>query len=313
MIQLKKIEDYPVTYIGSAKDKRDCGDETLLFEAKDTYSVFDVGIMPDTIPGKAKAIIACYVKSAMIAKALGIKTHFIEQVSDTVVRVKKVDTITDRRPTTKDTNFLIPVEWIPRIVTAGSKLRAFQDGTENPVDYGFPPNYMPNEFDYFPYSVEHHTTKFEKVDRNLPLLDEICSIGGITPEEHRRIWNIIWMMTGATRAEMDRAGYTYLDGKLELIIMGPNREIVIGDFHGTPDEDRPIEKTAFKDGRIEHFSKEFIRKIYIDIGYYGKLKAAREAGLPDPPPPPLNEDQIGEISRRYCKFATDYSGVKITF
>ena len=305
-------EQYPLIHEGSSKNKHDCGDGTIIFVAKSTYSVFDVGIAPDLIPGKDRAITACYVKSAKIAKNVGVRTHFIEQVADNAVRVHGVQVINGRHPNEKDSNFLVPLELIYRIDVAGSKLRNFREGKENPADYGFSPGYIPTEFDYFPWPVSHHTTKFEKVDRTLTNAVEICQIGGISLLELNRIWDIIFRVTGAVNQEMARAGYICFDGKVEPVLLGLNRMPGLGDFFGTPDEDRPVGKEEFNRGELLHFSKEFIRELHIKSGYYARLQSARKANQPDPPIPNLSEMEIAEISWRYCKFTCDYAGVTVS-
>jgi hypothetical protein len=89
------------------------------------------------------------------------------------------------------------------------------------------------------------------------------------------------------------------------VIMGPNRQKMIGDVFGTPDEDRTC---VLREGSLIHYSKEYLRQIHIDSGYYKMLQESRAQGKGDIPIPRLSEDQIHEASRRYYDVAAHYAG-----
>jgi len=294
---------------GSSKNIYKAGKNSILFEATNYYSVFDVGRSPDTIPGKAKAIIACAVKSFQIADAIGVPTHFIEQVDDATIRVREAQIITNRSLTEKDENYVVPAEFIYRLFVAGSIYRDFRSGEKKPEHYGLPAGKIPRVGTPFPYPMHMLTTKFEHVDRDITT-QEVCGMAGITLNDLAEFWSMIDRLTGATGLKMDEAGYELLDGKLECII-GPEREKMIGDVFCTPDEDRLCLIGKLKDGIVEHYSKECIRQIFIENGYKEILQTARDKGDLDPPIPHLNEEQIEEISRRYIAVAEAYSGQKI--
>lgn len=292
---------------GSSKDIYRVDEKSIAFRFNDYFSVFDVGRAEDTILDKGRAICACAVKSFEIAKALGIPTCFIEQLDDTTIRVKEAQVITDRPLTILDENYVVPAEWIDREKVAGSIHRDFKDGTKKPEDYGLPAGIVPEAGTQFPVPVEHTTTKFENVDRDISI-KEVCRLAGITVKDCDEFWSIIHRLNGAIDIELHRAGFIRLDGKKECII-GPGRIKMIGDVCGTPDEDRPAK---IEYGKIIHYSKEYLREIFIDMGYYKKVKAARNQELPVPPIPRLSEEQIEEVSRRYKLVAEKYAGVKIT-
>ncbi|MFA4817964.1 MAG: phosphoribosylaminoimidazolesuccinocarboxamide synthase [Parcubacteria group bacterium] len=291
---------------GSAKDLYRVDKKSIAFRFNDSFSVFDVGRSKDKIPGKGAAICACAVKSFEIAKMIGIPTHFMEQIDETTIRVREMKIITDRPLTLKDSNYVVPAEWIDRIRAAGSIIRAFKEGTKKPEDYGLLKGKIPAEGTPFPHPIEHTTTKFENVDRDI-IMAEVCRLGGITLKDYDEFWSIIHRLNGAIDLEMIRAGFIRLDGKKECG-MGPDRRKMIVDVFGTQDEDRP---SKIVDGKIIHYSKEYPRQIFIEMGYYEQVKRARKKGYHVPLIPRLSKDHLAEISRRYLLVAKEYAGVKI--
>lgn len=287
---------------GSSKDIYRVDKETIAFRFNDFFSVFDVGRSKDKIPGKGKAICTCAIKSFEIAEAIGVPTHFIEPIDETTIRVREAQIITGRPITEKDENYMVPIELIYRLKVAGSFDRDFRSGKKKPEDYGLPAGIIPEVGTPFPYPVRFITTKFEHIDRELTL-EEVCQMSGITLKDLDEFWYMDLMLDGAITFAMKRAGFNVFDGKKELI-MGPKRMKMIGDVFGTPDEDRPYK---IVNDEIVHYSKEFIRQIFIENGYYAKLKESRNNGLKDPPIPRLKKNQIDEVVRRYQSFASAYS------
>jgi phosphoribosylaminoimidazole-succinocarboxamide synthase len=295
---------------GSAKDIYALpGTDDIAFRFLKTFSVFDVGRASYTIPGKDEAICACAVESFHIASAIGVPTHFVEQLDQITIRVKRAQVIANRFLTPVDTNYVVPAEWIYRLRVAGSIHRDFTAGSKKPENYGLPAGIIPKVGTSFPWPVHHFTTKFEDTDRDITFT-EACAMAGITEKDALEFWSMVDRLTGAIGFELKASGFALVDGKMECL-MGPNREKLIGDVFGTPDEDRFCLLEALEDGRVEHYSKEYLRQLFIEMGYYDELKAARKAKLPDPPIPELSGDQIEETSRRYIEVAEAYSGVRI--
>ena len=141
---------------GSSKNIYRADKESLVFKFTDNFSVFDVGRSPFPIPGKGEAICACAVQSYLIAESVGIPTCFIEQVSDTMVRIREATLITDRPLTATDENCLVPAEWIYRLHVAGSIDRDFRSGKKIPENYGLPAGIMPAVGTPFPYPIHMH-------------------------------------------------------------------------------------------------------------------------------------------------------------
>ena len=71
------------------------------------------------------------------------------------------------------------------------------------------------------------------------------------------------------------------------------------DTFGTADEDRFWEMEEYKKGELVDRSKEFVRKYYMNTGYYEDLMDARDAGKDEPAIPALTEEMIKDTSSLY--------------
>ena len=294
---------------GSAKNLLYIDDKDLAFRFLDWISVFDVGRCFE-IPGKAEAICSVVMKSAEVARTVGVSTAILEQIDEVTIRVRKASVIANRPINAQDTDCIIPAEWISRFRVAGSLLRKLKDGKVKPTEIGFPTDDIPVEGTPLPYPINHFTTKWEKTDREISH-KEACELCGLTVEEEAHCWAMGNVLDGALASIWRQAGFVRLDRKYEYLRLGPNREIVIGDVFGTQDEDRPVDLLALKKGKVEHYSKEYVRQVLIANGYKAKLDTARDAGESDPPPPDLSEEELAEVSRRYRYFADAYCAVSI--
>jgi phosphoribosylaminoimidazole-succinocarboxamide synthase len=290
---------------GSAKDVYRVDKTDIAFRFTDWFSVFDVGRAGYGIPGKARSMCACAVKSFKIAEAIGIPTHFVEQLDEVTIRVREAQIITGRFMTLQDENYVVPAEHIYRLYVAGSIDRDFRSGKKKPEDYGLPTGTIPAVGTPFPWPIHMITTKFEKFDREISD-EEMCAMTGLTMKDRDQYWSMIDRLIGACSLEMERAGYSLLDGKCEPV-MGPGRRKIIGDVFCTPDEDRPVSLDKLRRGIVEHHSKEFIRQTLIETGYYNELMRAREDSKEDPPIPIMEEEVIAEISLRYKAVARAYA------
>lgn len=289
---------------GSVKDIFRLDECTLAFRFTNRFSVFDCGAHPQEIPGKAEAVCSAALTSFMIAQKVGVPTHFLEQMDDVTLRVQELGIIADRPLKNTEENYVVPLEWITRFAVAGSLLRDLQNGAESPAKYGFHHHDVPSEGTPLRWPVHQLTTKFEKVDRKLSE-GEAMDLAGIGYNDIIQFRSMIDRLDGALALAFHRAGFAHFDGKKECGL-GFNREKMIVDVFGTPDEDRPVLLVALAKGEVEHYGKEFLRKHFIEMGFYGQVKKAREEGRPDPPYPSLPEEIIAEAARRYDTFALNY-------
>lgn len=290
---------------GSSKDIYRADGNSLAFRFTNFFSVFDVGRSTYAIPGKGKAVCDCAVRSFEIAEAIGLPTHFIEQIDETTVRVKEASVISDRPLTMADENYVVPVELIYRLSVAGSIHRDFVSGKKKPEDYGLGKE-IPAIGTPFPYPVHMTTTKLEDIDREIGI-EEVCHLAGMSVKDLDEYWSMIDRMTGAAALRLCESGFILLDGKAEML-MGPGRKKMFGDNFITPDEDRPAK---IVDGKIVHYSKEYIRELLIANGYYAKLMEARKSEAPDLPIPYIGDEAVAEVSRRYAEFTKAYANTRI--
>jgi len=294
-------------YKGSSRNVYRIKPGTLEFRFKDTFSVFDVGEHHQTIPGKAGCLCETAAASFNVALASGVQTHFIRQTGSTSILVSEMETGAWKaeNPIAR----LLDLEFITRFAWAGSLLAAVIKGTKNPTEYGLASGEVPKEGAWLRWPIEQITTKREAIDR--PLTDEEADeIGEIIPSQRRRIFQIIERLDGALGLAAAEAGYRRFDGKKEVGITSTNR-IIIGDTFGTLDEDRYAPEKLLRQGIVEDFSKEFIRKIFKKKSYHKQLEEARARHEEDPPYPDLTPREIDEIKDRYHRFADDYTAIRI--
>lgn len=291
---------FPLLRKGKVKEVYDLG-ENLLFKFTDNISVFDK-IIPTTIPDKGKSLCLSAAFWFERLSALGIKNHFVELKSSNEMIVKKYSIL--QKPTSKDKNYLIPLEFITRYYIAGSLHRKIKSGKLDPKTLGVKGEYGEKlEEPYFEI-----TTKFEKFDRELNF-DEAMIIGGITKDEIEEIREIIIKIDAEIEREVSKRGLIHVDGKKEFALDSDRNPVVVDTF-GTLDEDRWWDKNNYDEGNIVELSKEFVRKYYIDIGYYDKLQKAREKGEEEPAIPPLPREMIDKVRLLYVEMYERITGKK---
>ncbi|MEO8638039.1 MAG: phosphoribosylaminoimidazolesuccinocarboxamide synthase [Candidatus Taylorbacteria bacterium] len=304
----RPTEQLSIVHHGSVKIIRRAGEHVLAFEHTDRFSVFDCGPHPQEIPGMGEALCRCNVAGFKIAAALCIPTHFIREKDGRTILVREFATPKDRPLYPEETDVMIPLEFIDRERVSGSIRRALESGKKKPTNYGFASNdfdKLPREGTPFPFPVHECTTKWEKVDRPLED-DEAMRLGGISREEWQRAWALIDRLNGALSLAARASRFTRLDGKKELAFMGPERQIVFIDAFGNPHEDRYAPTAELEEGIVIHHSKEFLRQLFVQNGFYADVQKARAAGEADPPYPSLTTEQIGEASERFSRFSLHY-------
>jgi phosphoribosylaminoimidazole-succinocarboxamide synthase len=218
------------------------------------------------------------------------------------------------------TDYQIPLEVIARDHIVGSLLDRVRAGEVKPEELGYPAGYDQKKIkrgEKLPQRFMEVTTKFEKVDRPVPI-DEAYRIAGMMPAEYNEMKGIVNRMFDRMADEVRPRGLLHFDGKMEFAF-GPHREIMVVDTFGTGDEDRFVDMAAYfaSEGWPEYsiieISKEFVRQHYRKIGYYDALVAARKSRLPEPPIPPLPGPEIAETGRLYMKLAEMITGEEMPF
>lgn len=290
--------------VGKVKDVYDDGN-TLLFKFSDRISVFDK-IIPNEIPEKSKSL--CRTSAywfTEIKRELNIESHFIENVDQKTMRVKKFR-VEEKGGSKFWINYLIPLEFIMRYYAAGSLIDRMKSGKLKPSDVGMKNLPSPGEKLDEPYF--EMTTKFEKTDRPLNR-KEAMELGGISCEELDEIQEIILKIDRLIEKRASKGGLIHADGKKEFAI-GTDRNPIVVDTFGTADEDRFWEKKDYENGKLIEVSKEMVRQYYRGIGYHTKLYEAREKNEAEPEIPPLPSDMINKVSDLYVSVYERLTGLK---
>lgn len=307
-MQIIERPERELVHFGSVKIIYRVDDKTLAFKHTNNFSLFDVGPHPQQIPGMGRAVLRCSMASDRIAKTIGVRTCVIGQEDKDTILVREFQTPKGRPLRPDETDVMIPLEWIDRDYVSGSLARAFKAGEKRPTDYGFGSNNsdkLPLDGTELPFPHHEATTKWEDVDRQMDL-EETLAYAGVTRLEWDRAWRVIAKLNGALALAAAAAGFKRLDGKKEMAFSGPAKELVVIDAFGNPNEDRYAPIETLRPGNVDHYSKEWLRQLFIKKGYKKVLDAAREQNLPDPEYPPLTDEEIAEARRRYEIFAGLY-------
>ena len=274
---------------GKVKEVYDIGGDKLKFVFTDNISVFDK-IIPTKIEKKGCVLCGVAAHWFEMCNRMGIANHFIERVAKNEMVVRKFKIV--ERGSNEMKNYLIPLEVIARYYVAGS----FYERNKGKYEYG----------EKLDEPVIEFTTKFEKFDR---LLDEkeAMEIGGITKDDIEEIKEVVLKIDEMIARNIK--GLIHVDGKKEFA-MDENRNIVVVDTFGTPDEDRFWDANEYKKGNFIELSKEFVRAYYKKIGYYQKLKEARKNKEEEPPILPLPDEMAEQVSKLYVKLYERLTGKK---
>lgn len=295
--------------VGKVKEVYELENENELeFLFTDNVSVFDK-VIPTKIPNKGESLCRTSTFWFKCASDMGISTHFISNPGPNRMRVKKVNIINDySKIDNKTTNYLIPLEFICRYYVAGSLYNRLQRGIISPLNLGFSNEAELNYGAELPEPMIEVTTKLEPVDRSLST-DEALKISGLTPKEYDNICETILKLDGEINAKIKSRGLIHVDGKKEFAF-DENRILMLIDTFGTADEDRFWDLGKHEQGEFVELSKEYVRQVYKNSGYYDELTQARSDGEPEPDIPPLDSDIVGEVSKLYIELFEKITGEK---
>jgi len=296
-------------YAGSVKELYQVpGKDEIEFQFTEKISVFDKPI-PSIIPNKGETLCRTAVHWFEKAEAMGIKTHFINQVASNRIRVKKVDIIRDyNKINAQSIRYLVPCEFITRYYVAGSFFDRVQKGAVGSSVAGWKDVKEVKYGDKLPQPFFETTTKLERVDRKIGF-DEAIKISGIDKTTLNQIRSIILRLDECINDEVTRRGLIHVDGKKEFG-MDENRNLMIIDVFGTADEDRFWDAEKYAHNEYVELSKEVVRQYYRKIGYKDALYEAREKGKPEPDIPPLPGDMISRVTEVYINLYEKITGKK---
>ncbi|MCH8065256.1 MAG: phosphoribosylaminoimidazolesuccinocarboxamide synthase [Chloroflexi bacterium] len=283
---------------GSVKDIYEVDSEEIEFVFSDRISVFDK-LVPVEIPHKGEVLARTAAFWFEVTNSLRVKTHFVEMTSPRSLKVRRVAVIRDYDQITSQTRgFLIPIEFVSRYYVAGTLYDRIRAGVIKPEVLGFPSDHVPAYGEKLPRPFFETGTKLEPVDVFIPP-EQAMAMSSITQGQLQEIWSIVHRLDQEIQSVLDSHGrLIHPDGKKEFAI-DSDGSLMLVDTFGTPDEDRFWDAEAYTEGRCVELSKEYVRQYYRSTGYKDTLYQAREAGKPEPPMPPLPQEEVRNASEIY--------------
>lgn len=311
------------------------------FMPKDSFSIFDYKVKakwPFDIPFKGLAMAYIINKSFEIAQSNGIKTCFIEPISEGckiyIFRVPGADGF-PLQPSEIEVgtpNRVVDLEIIfnyylhPR----SSLLKDFQSGKKDFKDYGFVE--MPKGGEIIPNAAQanfqlNYTTKYDKRGDIILTEEEAKARSRLTDDQWEKGRDLIKNSLPVIAQHAEQKGLLRSDGKYELFV-DSHGYVGLADTFGNPEEDRylvelkdisaiyrfldfyqrrwkiePAKITAIqseiKSQEIfQDLSKQFIRNWYIDNGW----KKLYQEGKSDVPPT-MPKDVISAYRDTMLSFA----------
>lgn len=291
---------------GKVKEVFEFGEDKLLFHFTDQISVFDK-VIPTLVPKKGEALNRTSAFWFETCSKLGLDTHYIGMQEQNAMLVKRVDIIHDYAKINHNTrNYLLPVEVICRHFVAGSMYDRIKSGEVKPETLGLPAGKMPEKGAKLPAPFIEFTTKLEPTDR--PLTEaEAQAMSGLTDEEFAHLKEAVLKIDEKIAETCEKRGLIHVDGKKEFGMNG-QRELMLLDTFGTPDEDRWWDKELYEQGQQVELSKEMVRQHYRATGYHENLYAARKAGQEEPPIPALPDDVTKQVTDLYVSLYERITG-----
>ncbi len=300
--------------IKKPKDKTGIG----RFHFSDRYSVFDYGEMPDLIENKGKALCMLSAYFFEILEKEGIKTHYLGLVKNNgvfrfdeideptnIMEIKLVNVVKPKDYSIFKNlrgNYLLPLEIIYRnsLPEGSSFFRRLKKGEIRLEDFGL--KYMPKPGEILKEPIIDFSTKLEDIDRYLSR-EEAKEISGLSEEEFENLIELILKIDRIISRECEKAGIFNEDGKIEAAL-DENREIMIVDALGTPDECRFTYKGV-------EISKEILRRYYRKTEWFMRIeifKGEENWRKLVGKPPKLPEEIRNAVSEMYMACCNEITG-----
>ena len=278
-----------------------------VFVFSDDYSVFDYGKMPDVIPGKGEALARMASWNMQrLANELGIKSHLRGFTAPNRMDVNLVRVLYPGKDeiTRETANYLIPLEIIFRnsLPSGSSVFKALDSGELTLEDLGLESRPEPGQKLETP--VLDVTTKLEVSDRRIKW-DEAQRMSALSDDEMARVRETALKINSFLNKRAAETGLEHADGKVELGL-GPDREIVLVDVCGTPDENRFL-FNGF------HISKQVLRDYYNKTPWAEEVTKAIKTVPKEqwPAPQKLPEGLISAVSNMYRAVCEEWTGEKV--
>lgn len=279
------LSSLPLLKAGSVKNLRTLGNE-VVFEFTDDFSVFDWGKMPDTIPGKGKALLglAAYFFQE-VANPLAWRALFKNELvglpnSDVLKDLKaELESIGMRscfrglygNPAAPEGMRVEKLQMIPlEVVFRHSLTTSSSFFDRNPGSRLLPGH-------CFEIPLIERFTKLEPTDRYIESAGEACQVGKITRDQLFELELRTVLLALFLRRECEMRDLDLIDGKFEWGFDSKGK-MLLADAIG-PDELRLEEKRAMPPGTPTRLSKEFLRGYYRGSPWFTEISARKREPL----------------------------------
>ncbi len=265
------------------------------FQFTDHYSIYDLGKMPDVIPGKGEATCRMAVDNLQMLQARGIPTHFRQAVSHDGMEFQLLRVIyPSKEQIPQGTRaYFIPLQVVFRnfLPPQASIFRRLSSGRLTLEELGF--ERAPEPGQRLADPVIEYMTKLDEIDEFIPRATA-AELAGLTERQMRQVRELVLEVNAILSAKALSVGLCLADGKLEFGI-DERGDVLLVDIAGTPDESRFLLQDL-------HISKQVLRDCYAATGLREQVWRWATLGRPPeerPMPLSLGEERISLVADMY--------------
>lgn len=277
------------------------------FQFTDHYSIYDLGKMPDRIPGKGEAMCRMAVANFEALHVRKVPTHFLSTpcADKMVFKLLRVIYPTRERIERGTRAYFVPLQVVFRnqLPTGASVFRRLASGQITPRDIGL--DDVPQPGHILKKPIIEYMTKLDEIDEFIPR-DTAQELAGLNDHQLKRLEEIVLETNEVLSDNAQAAGLRLADGKLEFGI-GADGEVLLVDVAGTPDE------TRYLLGE-QHISKQVLRDCYASTGLREEVKLWASLGRPPemrPSPATLSASTVALISDMYKALCERWTRTRI--
>ena len=275
-----------------------------VFEYADHYTVFHYGRMPDPIPGKGEAICRMAVVNFTMLEAAGVRTHFRRLIAPNKIEftLARLPDPAARPLTPSSGNYLIPLQVLFRneLPPGSSVHRRLAAGKLTPADVGL--DKVPAIGEKLGQPLIEYATTRDDVNRFISP-GEAQRLAGLDDEQFDAMRKTTLKVNEVLTGHAAKIGLSHCDGKVEYLLTG-DRELVLADSPGTPDESRLMFNGV-------HCGKQILRDWYVRSGHEIPVSRLISEGVPRsewPKPAPLPPAFLPVMTDLYQSLSEAWTG-----
>ncbi len=265
------------------------------FRFTDHYSIYDLGKMPDQLPGKGEATCRIAARNFRELAAQGIPTHYLGSPAHDRIEFQLLQVIYPQRERIRPgtVGYFVPLQVVfrNRLPPGASVFRRLAGGTITPADLGLDASPQPGV--QLPRPLIEYMTKLDEMDEYIPRA-AARELAGLTEMQMKRIEELVLAVNQVLARMAREAALCLADGKLEFGVDGRG-ELMVVDVAGAPDDTRYLLGER-------HVSKQVLRDCYEGTGLRQQVRQWAVQGRPAgarPSPPSLGPLRIGIVADMY--------------